>query len=210
MITLYSQQASGNAYKPRLLMAQLGISFRLVEVNTYDGSTRRPEFLARNPIGKVPVLILEDGRTLAESNAILLYLAEGTRFLPADRYDRGKAYEWMSFEQYSHEPAIAVRRSILTAPERAAQRTPERLALLLDAGNRALAVMERRLAGADWLAGDAYSVADIALYAYTHVAAEGGYDLGDFPGIGRRLARVAAQPGHVPIGWRPAESRYAP
>lgn len=207
MITLYSQQASGNAYKPRLLMAQLGIPFRLVEVNTYDGSTRRPEFLARNPIGKVPFLVLEDGRTLAESSAILLYLAEGTRFLPADRYDRGKAYEWLSFEQYSHEPAIAVRRSILSAPERAAERTPERLAQLLEAGNRALAVMEGRLAGADWLAGDAYSVADIALYAYTHVAEEGGFKPSDYPGIQRWLVRVTEEPGHVPIGWRPPEPR---
>ena len=127
MITLYSQQASGNAYKPRLLMAQLEIPFRLIDINTYDGTTRKPDFLALNPIGKVPVLVLEDGRILAESNAILLYLAENTRFLPADRYDRGKAYEWLSFEQYSHEPSIAVRRSILIAPERAAQRTPERL-----------------------------------------------------------------------------------
>ncbi len=203
MMTLHSQQASGNAYKPRLLMAQLEIPFRIIDINTYDGSTRKPEFLAVNPIGKVPVLVLEDGRILAESNAILLYLAENTRFLPADRYDRGKAYEWLSFEQYSHEPSIAVRRSILTAPERAAQRTPERLQALLASGNFALAVMERRLASADWLAGDAYSVADIALYAYTHVADEGGYDLDAYPGIYRWIERVAGEPGHVPLDWRP-------
>jgi len=205
MITLYSQQASGNAYKPRLLMAQLKIPFRLIDINTYDGTTRKPDFLALNPIGKVPVLVLEDGRILAESNALLLYLAENTRFLPADRYDRGKAYEWLSFEQYSHEPSIAVRRSILVAPERAAQRTPERLQTLLESGNRALAVMEQRLASADWLAGDAYSVADIALYAYTHVADEGGYNLGAYPGIGRWIERVKSQPGHVPLDWRPAQ-----
>ena len=205
MITLYSQQASGNAYKPRLLMAQLEIPFRLIDINTYDGTTRKPDFLALNPIGKVPVLVLEDGRILAESNAILLYLAENTRFLPPDRYDRGKAYEWLSFEQYSHEPSIAVRRSILTAPERASQRTPERLQPLLESGNRALAVMERRLASADWLAGDAYSIADIALYAYTHVADEGGYDLAAYPGICRWIKRIAGEPGHVPLDWRPAE-----
>jgi glutathione S-transferase len=152
----------------------------------------------------VPVLVLEDGCILAESNAILLYLAENTRFLPADRYDRGKAYEWLFFEQYTHEPSIAVRRSILTAPERAAQRTPERLQALLASGNFALAVMERRLASADWLAGDAYSVADIALYAYTHVADEGGYDLDAYPGICRWIERVAGEPGHVPLDWRPA------
>ena len=204
MMTLYSQQDSGNAYKPRLLMAQLEIPFRLIDINTYDGSTRKPDFLAVNPIGKVPVLALEDGRTLAESNAILLYLAENTRFLPADRYDRGKAYEWLFFEQYTHEPSIAVRRSILTAPERAAQRTPERLQALLESGNFALGVMERRLAVSDWLAGDACSIADIALYAYTHVADEGGYDLAAFPAISRWIHRVKAEPGHVPLDWRPA------
>jgi glutathione S-transferase len=203
MLTLYSQQASGNCYKPRLLMAQLKMPFRLVEVNTYDGSTRGADFLAKNPIGKVPLLEFEDGRRLAESNAILLHLAEGTRFLPSDPFTRAKAYEWLFFEQYSHEPAIAVRRSILTAPERAAQRTPERLAALLESGNRALDVMERRLSKADWLAGDAYSIADIALYAYTHNASEGGYDVGRYQGINAWIARVAAVPGHVPLDWRP-------
>src|SRR5688572_20717208 len=134
MLTLYSQQTSGNAYKPRLLLALLGVPFRIVEVNTYDGSTRKPEFLAKNPIGKVPLLEFPDGRRLAESNAMLLHLAEGTPYLPADPFERAKAYEWLFFEQYSHEPAIAVRRSILTAPERAHMRTPERLGPLLDAG----------------------------------------------------------------------------
>ena len=203
MHTLYSQQGSGNAYKPRLLMALLGIPFRIVEINTYDGSTRKPEFLAKNPVGKVPLLELADGRRLAESNAILLHLAEGTRFLPADAFDRAKVYEWLFFEQYVHEPAIAVRRSILTAPERADQRTPERLAALLEAGERALDVMELRLSDADWLAGDDYSLADIALYAYTHVAEEGGYDLSAYPGIGAWLERVTSEPGHVPIDWAP-------
>lgn len=206
MLTLYSQQASGNAYKPRLLMALLGIPFRIVEMNTYDGSTRQSEFLAKNPIGKVPLLELEDGRWLAESNAILLYLAESTPYLPANKFDRAKAYEWLFFEQYVHEPAIAVRRSILTAPERASQRTPERLAQLLDAGNAALAVMEQRLSQADWLAGQNYSVADIALYAYTHAAEEGGYDLSAYPGITAWLDRVALQPGHVGIDWVPSEA----
>jgi glutathione S-transferase len=205
MLTLYSQQASGNAYKPRLLMALLGIPFRIVEMNTYDGTTRKPEFLAKNPIGRVPVVEFEDGRRLAESNAILLYLAEGTKYLPADKFDRAKAYEWLFFEQYEHEPTIAVRRSIFTAPERAHLRSPERLAQLLEAGNRALGVMERRLSKEDWLAGASYSVADMALYAYTHVAEEGGYDLGPYPVINAWLARVAAQPGHVSIEWRPEE-----
>jgi glutathione S-transferase len=206
MLTLYSQQASGNAYKPRLLMALLGIPFRIVDVNTYDGSTRKPEFLEKNPIGKVPVIEFDDGRRLAESNAMLLHLAEDTPYLPADAFVRAKTYEWLFFEQYSHETAIAVRRSILTSPERAAQRTPERLASLLDAGNHALRVMERRLSGADWLAGDRYSVADIALYAYTHVAEEGGFDLSGYPGIEAWITRVASRPGHVSIEWRPPVS----
>ena len=206
MLTLYSQQSSGNAYKPRLLMALLGMPFRIVEVNTYDGSTRKPDFLEKNPIGKVPLIEFEDGRRLAESNAMLLHLAEGTRYLPDEPFDRAKVYEWLFFEQYSHEPAIAVRRSILTAPERAHQRTPERLASLLEAGNRALGVMEQRLSGADWLAGNRYSVADIALYAYTHDAGAGGFELDAFPGIQAWLGRVAAQPGHVPIEWRPVGS----
>jgi glutathione S-transferase len=203
MLTLYSQQASGNAYKARLLMAQLGIAFRIVEMNTYDGSTRTPEFLVKNPIGKVPLLEFPDGRRLAESNAILLHLAEGTRYLPSDAFDRAKTYEWLFFEQYSHEPAIAVRRSILTAPERAHMRTPERLAPLLESGNRALAIMERRLSGAKWLVGENYSVADVALYAYTHKGEEGGFDLTRYPGINAWIERVATRPGHVPLEWRP-------
>ncbi len=203
MLTLFSQQASGNAYKARLLMAQLGIPFRIVEINTYDGSTRTPEFLAKNPIGKVPLLEFPDGRRLAESNAILLHLAEGTPYLPSDTFERAKTYEWLFFEQYSHEPAIAVRRSILTAPERAHLRTPERLGPLLESGNRALSVMERRLSGAEWLVGESYSVADISLYAYTHKAEEGGFDLSPYPGIEAWMQRVAAQPGHVPLEWRP-------
>jgi glutathione S-transferase len=203
MLTLYSQQVSGNSYKVRLLFALLKIPFRIVDMNTYDGSTRKPEYLAKNPIGRTPLVEFEDGRRLAESDAILLHFAEGTKYLPADSYDRAKAYEWLFFEQYEHEPSIAVRRSIMTAPERAHLKTPERLAQTLEKGKAALSVMEKRLSEADWLAGDAYSVADIALYAYTHCADEGGYELSAFPGVTAWLKRVASQPGHVPIDWRP-------
>jgi glutathione S-transferase len=202
MITLYQQQDSGNCYKVRLLLSHLGHAFRTVEVSSLDGSTRKPEFLAKNPIGKLPTVELEDGRFLAESNAILLYFAEGSKFLPPDRYDRAKAYEWLSFEQYSHEPAIAVRRALSVYPERRAAATPERMADLLAAGNRALSVMEQRLAQAEWLAGKSFSVADIALYAYTHMAHQGGYDLALYPGISRWLARVRELPHHVPIDKR--------
>lgn len=203
MLTLYSQQDSGNCYKVRLLLARLGRPFQLVDIDANDGSTRRPAFLEKNPIGKVPLLEFADGRRLAESNAILLHLAEGTDYLPGEPFERAKVYEWLFFEQYSHEPAIAVRRSLLIHPERAGEADPARLAKLLEMGARALSVMERRLAAAEWLAGSAYSVADIALYAYTHVAGEGGFDLSGYPAVEAWLARVAAQPGHVAIDWRP-------
>ncbi len=199
MITLYEQHDSGNCYKVRLVLTHLGRPFQTVAVSSLDGSTRQSEFLAKNPIGSVPTVQLDDGRFLAESNAILLFFAEGTEFIPVDAYDRAKVYEWLFFEQYSHEPAIAVRRALSVYRERRADATPERMAQLLARGNRALGVMEKRLSDADWLAGDAFSVADISLYAYTHMAAAGGYDLAQFPGIRRWLERVAALPRHVSI-----------
>ena len=199
MLTLYQQQDSGNCYKVRLVLKHLRRPFRTVAVSSFDGSTREPEFLAKNPIGKLPTIRLDDGRFLAESNAILLYFATGTPLLPADAYDRAKAYEWLFFEQYSHEPAIAVRRALSVYPERRADATGARMAQLLEAGNRALAVMETRLGAADWPAGEAFSVADVSLYAYTHMADQGGYDLAGFPGIGRWLRRVASLQGHVSI-----------
>jgi glutathione S-transferase len=199
VITLYQQHDSGNCYKVRLALTHLGLPFRTVAVSSLDGSTRRPEFLEKNPIGKVPTVELADGRFLAESNAILLHLGEETSLIPTDRYDRAKVYEWLFFEQYNHEPSIAVRLALSTYAERRAEAAAERMAGLLAAGSRALAVMERRLAAADWLAGSAFSIADIALYAYTHQSARGGYDLGQFPGIGRWLTRIAAMPRHITI-----------
>lgn len=199
MITLYQQHDSGNCYKVRLGLRHLDIAFRTVAVSSFDGSTRQPEFLAKNPIGKLPTIELDDGRFLGESNAILLSFAEDTPLVPGDRYERAKLYEWLFFEQYNHEPAIAVRRALSVYPERRGEATPERMAQLLVAGNRALAVMERRLAGAEWLAGSAFSIADISLFAYTHMAGDGGYDLAAFPAIGGWLARVAALPRHVAI-----------
>lgn len=199
MITLYQQHSSNNCYKVRLLLTNLERPFSVVEVSARDGSTRTPEYLAKNPIGKVPAVRLDDGRFLAESNAILLHFAEGTAYLPVDPYDRAKVYEWLFFEQYNHEPAIAVRRALIAYPERRALATPERMAQLLEAGNRALEVMERRLASADWLAGAAFSIADIALYAYTHTAEEGGYDLSAFPAVKRWLTRVVRVPRHITL-----------
>ncbi|PYE86530.1 glutathione S-transferase family protein [Phyllobacterium leguminum] len=203
MPVLYSQLDSGNCYKPRLLMAKLGMSFRHVSVSSLDGSTRTPDYLAKNPNGKVPLLELDDGRFLAESNAILLHLAEGTQFLPDDAYARALAYQWLFFEQYSHEPYIAVRRSLMIYPERAKLATPERLSSTLEGGDKALGVMEAQLQKTPFLAGEALSVADIALYAYTHDADRGGFDLKRYPAVSAWLDRVAADPGHVPIEWLP-------
>ena len=202
--TLYSMQSSGNCYKPRLLMHQLGIPFRLIDKDGAKGETRMAEFLALNPNGRVPLLVLPDGRRLSESNAMLLYLAEGTKFLPADRYERALVGQWLFFEQYDHEPTIAVARSWISIyPERMARVTKEQIAGWHEKGYKALGVMEQRLADHDWLAGSAYSVADIALYAYTHLAHEGQFDLSRFKGITAWIERVAATPGYVGLDWRP-------
>jgi glutathione S-transferase len=203
MDTIYGMADSGNCYKPRLLLAKLGKPFRHVEVSSRSGATRSADYLAKNPNGMAPLLELADGWLLAESNAILLYFAEGTRFLPTDRYARGLVHQWLFFEQYSHEPYIAVRRALLTFPERAKDATPERLAATLERGHKALRVMETQLGKTPFTAGGAYTVADIALYAYTHVAGEGGFDLAAYPAVQSWLARVEADAGHVPLDWLP-------
>ncbi|SME88608.1 glutathione S-transferase [Tistlia consotensis] len=195
MLTLYDYLDSGNGYKVRLLLAQLGRPCERIELDIDRGETRTPDFLAINPNGRIPALVLDDGRPLAESNAILCYLAEGTPFLPADPYERALVMQWLFFEQYSHEPYIAVARYLLRHlpadhPRRA--RLPE----LRERGHQALAVMEGHLAGNAFFVGGRYSIADIALYAYTHVAADGGYDLSGYPALGAWLQRIAAQPGH--------------
>ncbi|WP_336056926.1 glutathione S-transferase family protein [Nitratireductor sp. CH_MIT9313-5] len=194
---LYHMPDSGNSYKPRLLMAKVGIDCDLVEVSSRDGSTRSADFLARNPIGKVPLLELDDGRYLAESNAILLYLAEGSRFLPKDQYQRALVHQWLFFEQYSHEPNIAVRRALKIYEERHVLATPQRLQETLEGGNRALQVMETRLRQGPYLVGDEMSVADISLYAYTHDAEVGGYDLSLFPSVRDWVERVSEDADHI-------------
>jgi len=189
---------SGNGYKVRLLLAQLGIPYERVEVDILRGESRTPEFLARNPNGRIPVLELDSGDHLAESNAILCYLADGTRFLPAERLARARVLSWMFFEQYSHEPNIATVRFWLQHLGLDEQRRRE-LPRKRDAGYAALGVMEGHLARRPFFVAEAYSVADVALYAYTHVAEEGGFDLGKFPAIRAWLDRVREQPGHVAI-----------
>jgi glutathione S-transferase len=198
-VLLYDSPVSGNCYKVRLLLAHLGLPYERREVDVVDRSTR-PELLGGlNPALRVPTLVLDDGRPLAESNAIISYFGEGTSFVPTDRYERAQMLQWMFFEQYDHEPAIAVVRFWLAysgEPERFADRLEERTA----AGYRALGAMERHLEdGRSWLVGDGMTLADISLYAYTHVADEGGFELDRFPAIVGWLGRVASTPGHVRI-----------
>ena len=195
---LYDFLESGNGYKVRLALHQLGIPFERVEMDIVAGATRTPGFLAKNPNGRIPTLELPDGTFLAESNAILFYLADGTPLLPTDRLQRAQALQWMFFEQYSHEPNIATSRYWLHHVEL----TPERRAALVEkkrAGDAALGVMEMHLASRTFFVGGRYTIADIALYAYTHVADEGGFDLEPFSAVRAWLARVASQPRHVPI-----------
>jgi len=200
---LHQMHVSGNCYKIRLAARQSGVDLVLKDYPLHGGETRQPEFLAKNPNGRVPMLELDDGRCLPESGAILWYLSAGTALQPADDWGRAEALSWMFFEQYSHEPYIAVARFWLTyaAPEELAKKrglVPEWHAK----GNAALGVMETHLKTHDWFAGGKYSIADIALYGYTHAAHEGGFDLEAYPAVGRWLARVAAEPGHIPLEER--------
>ena len=198
MITIYGMSSSGNCYKLQLLLAQLGCEYAWEEIDVIRGENLSPEFLAMNDRGKVPVLKLDDGRTMSESNAILNYLAQGTPLLPDDAWQRAKTLQWMFFEQYSHEPYIAVSRFIhkFLPPDH-----PRRVTLdaLKASGNEALAAMERHLQRLPWFGGEHYTIADIALFAYTHVAEDGGFDLGAYPHIERWIKRMQTQPGFVPM-----------
>ena len=199
MLRLYDYYDSGNGYKVRLLLAQLGIPFELIERDIMKGETRSPEFLAKNPNGKIPLLELEDGTCLAESNAICWYLADGTKFLPDDKVQRAEVLQWMFFEQYSHEPNIATPRFWLRHFDELDEAKQVMLPLKQEAGRAALGVMDRHLTDRDWFVGEAYSIADMCLYGYTNVADQGGFDLASFPAVSAWLARVAALPGHVTI-----------
>ena len=195
---LYNSPISGNCYKVRLLGAHLGLTFELRPVDVIDRSDPRDQLAGLNPARRAPTLVLDDGRPLAESNAIIWYLGESSPFVPEDPYDRAKALQWMFFEQYEHEPSIAVARFLKTYSTKPeiweAQREH-----LTKRGVKALAALELGLEGRDWLAGDGMTVADIALYAYTHVAHEGGFELERYPAIRAWLDRVAAEPGHILI-----------
>lgn len=195
MYKLYGMTGSGNCYKPALLMRQLGIPFQWQEVDLLSGASRTTDFLQRNPNGKVPLLELADGRCLAESNAILCYLAEGSPLLPDEPWQRAQVMQWLFFEQYSHEPAIATVRFWIHYLGKA-DAWKARIEETRPKGYAALDVMEQRLRQSAFLAGDDYTIADIALYAYTHVAHEGGYSLTDYPQVRSWLLRIAGQSGY--------------
>lgn len=203
MLVLHNMQMSGNCYKARLTARQLGIAIRLEDYPVNGGKTRTPEFLAKNPNGRVPLLELDDGRCLAESGAIIFHLAEGSALIPKDSWARAKMLEWMFFEQYSHEPYIAVARFWLTeGPKEELEKKRHLIPEWHAKGNAALGVMETHLTKNDWFAGNAYSLADIALYGYTHAAEEGGFELARYPALSKWLKRVSAQPNHIPLSER--------
>lgn len=210
MLRLYSMQSSGNSYKVRLLLAKLGLPFRLVDIDLLRGENRTPEFLIKNPEGRVPLLELPGGRLLAESNAILVYLAEGTPLLPEDRFARAEALRWMFFEQHSHEPAIAAARFWLKLVRGGRDLRTHDIDRWMEEGHAALAVMERHLGRRSFFVDNRLTVADIALYAHTHVAEEGDIDLAPFPNVRGWLARVAAEPDHVGMEWRPENATAMP
>jgi glutathione S-transferase len=205
MITIYGYSPSGNCHKLRMLLGHLGREYRWIETDSAHGATRTPEYLAKNPNGRVPMIELDDGRRMVESNAILCWLADGTQYFAGDAWQRAQTLAWMFFEQYSHEPYVAVARFIcgwtpLESPRRAD------LPMLRQRGDSALGVMEKHLATNAWFSSVGYGIGDIALFGYTHCAADGGFDLSSYPAIQNWLARVCAQPGFVAMPPYAAEN----
>ena len=198
MLRLYDFLPSGNGYKIRLLLTQLGIPFERVEINILKGESRTPEFLSKNPNGRVPVLEIEPGKFLSESNAILFYLSENTQFLPKDSWEQAQVLQWLFFEQYSHEPYIATSRFWISCLGKADEYR-DALNQKREPGYAALSVMERHLTNQKFFVGKRYTIADIGLFAYTHVADEGGFDLTRFPAIQVWLERVKEQPQYISI-----------
>ncbi len=197
-LRLYDFLPSGNGYKIRLLLTQLGTPFERINLDITKGETRTPEFLSKNSNGKIPLLEIEQGRYLAESNAILIYLSEGTEYLPYDRFLRAQVMQWLFFEQYSHEPYIATPRFWISILNRAEQYQVE-IDKRRESGYAALRLMENHLAKHNYFVAGRYSIADICLFAYTHVADEGGYELTQFPAIQAWIERVKSQPGYISI-----------
>jgi glutathione S-transferase len=198
-LTLYDYLPSGNGYKARLVLKQLGIPYRIVTLDITKGATRTPEFLTKNANGRIPLLEIEGQGFLPESHAIIWYLAEGSRLVPADRLQRAQVWQWLCFEQYNLEPNVATVRFWLRSLKKTATELGDRLTEKIEKGYQALGVLDQVLTDRQFLVGEAYSLADIGLYAYTHVAEEGGFSLEKYPGIRAWLDRVASQPGHAPI-----------
>ncbi len=198
ILRLYDFLPSGNGYKIRLLLTQMGMPFERVEVNITKGESRTPEFLSKNPNGRIPVLEVEPGKYLAESNAIMVYLSEGTEFLPYDRFLRAQVLQWLFFEQYSHEPYIATSRFWISILGKA-QEYHEAIEQKREPGYAALRTMEKHLSNHTFLVGERYTIADISLFAYTHVADEGGFDLTQFPAIQAWIERVKAESRYISI-----------
>ena len=202
MYKLYDFLPSGNGYKVRLLLTQLQIPFELIELNIVDGETRTPEFLAKNPNGKIPLLEIAADRFISESNAILYYLSQETEYFPHDKYQQGQVMQWLFFEQYSHEPNIATPRYWINELKQA-DKYREQIKQKQKLGYAALQVMEQHLKDREFLVANKYSIADIGLYAYTHVAHEGEFDLSTFPAIESWLQRIASQPRYIKISDHP-------
>jgi glutathione S-transferase len=204
MYTLYSMLRSGNSYKVRLALAHLDVPYRLVEVDILKGESHTPDFLKKNPSGQVPLLEVAPGRYLAESNAILWYLAGGTTLAPDDRIERALALQWMFFEQHSLEPNLGAAYFWLTLVKGGRDLQQHAFEDWMEEGHRALGVMDKHVAQQDFFVGERYTVADIALYAYTHLAHLCDFDLTPYPAVRAWLARIAEQPGHVPMTFDPA------
>jgi glutathione S-transferase len=205
MYTLYSMQRSGNSYKVRLALAQLAVPYRKIEIDILQGESRTPEFIAKNPSGHVPLLEVTPGRYLAESNAILWYIAGGSSLAPDDRIARAEAMQWMFFEQHSLEPNIGAAYFWLSLIRGGRELQTHALEDWMEQGYAALGVMEKHLATRKFFVADSYSIADIALYAYSHVAHLCDFDLASFPAVRAWLARVTAEPGHIAMDWQPQE-----
>ena len=197
-IRFYGDSRSGNCYKLKLVCAELGIGYDWQEVDILKGETHTPEFLAKNPNGKIPLLELPDGRCLAESNAILCFLAEGSNLLRGESFARAQIFEWLFFEQYSHEPFIATSRFIIQFLGRPAERAAD-IEQKREGGLKALGIMEAALQGSPYLTSEHFSIADIALFAYTHVSHEGGFPLDGYPAIRGWIERIESRPKHVPM-----------
>jgi len=207
VLRLYDYLPSGNGYKVRLLLTQLAIPFELIERDIIKSETRTPEFLAKFPNGRIPAVEFDDGRLLFESNAIISYFSEDTKYNSKDSFERAQILQWLFFEQYSHEPYIASVRYLVHVGPDVPDPRRAMLDMMIRRGYDALDVMEKHLASREWFVGNSYSIADIALYAYTHVADEGGFDLGKYPAIRGWLARMTSQPGHVAITERPSAAK---